>query len=232
MGTAVEDSSEDIATLQIPSPWRPLLEDLSTLHLFMEFYEKTQPPLSNAALECLVRCASVRRSLFSSEDARQAYLAAIIDMTLKVLQTQVGLQHIENYHEFCRLLSRVRTNYQLTEIMSVRSYQPWLEHVASFTISSLQGWQWSSASIHYLLMLWTRLVATASYQKSDQPNMLGDMMPKIIVAYVQSRLDSVQLVAQVRHAACRRPRCDAFGTRCDVNVHEVAGERTWEDMAP
>jgi exportin-7 len=198
VGTAVEDSSEDIATLQIPSPWRPLLEDLSTLQLFFDYYAATAPPLSNAALECLVRCASVRRSLFSSEDVRVSFLSAIVNITLKVLQTQQGLQHADNYHEFCRLLGRVRNNYQLSEIMAVNNFKAWIEHVADFTISSLQGWQWSSGSVHYLLLLWTRLVASAAYQKGDQPSVLSELMPKIIAAYVQSRLDSVQLVVQAR----------------------------------
>lgn len=60
VGTSVEDSAEDLATLQIPAPWRSVLEEPGTLRLFMEYYEATVPPLSNSALECLVRCASVR----------------------------------------------------------------------------------------------------------------------------------------------------------------------------
>ena len=199
VGTAVEDSAEDIATLQIPSPWRPHIEDLSTLQLFFEYYGATAPPLSSTALECLVRCASVRRSLFSSEATRVAFLSAILNITLKVMQTQQGLQHSDNYHEFCRLLGRVRNNYQLAEIMAAENYATWIDHVADFTISSLQGWQWSSASVHYLLLLWTRLVASAAYSKPEQPSKLGELMPKIIEAYVQSRLNSVELVAQVPH---------------------------------
>lgn len=137
VGTAVEDSAEDIATLQIPSPWRSLLEDLSTLQLFKGYYDVTVPPLSNAALECLVRCASVRRSLFSSEDIRTSFLSCIINITLEILQSQKGLQHVENYHEFCRLLGRMRNNYQLSELMAVKNYSAWIERVASFTIDSL-----------------------------------------------------------------------------------------------
>ena len=154
----MEDSAEDIATLQIPSPWRSQLEDPSTLHLFMSYYEAAVPPLSNAALECLVRCASVRRSLFSSEDVRIAFLSAIVNITLSILRTQHGLQHAENYHEFCRLLGRVRNNYQLSEIMAAENYSTWIEHVASFTIKSLQvcprdyscDRSWSEASTRLL----------------------------------------------------------------------------------
>ena len=40
---------------QVPSTWRPVIEDSATLQLFLEFYSATKPPLSNMALECLVR---------------------------------------------------------------------------------------------------------------------------------------------------------------------------------
>ena len=31
---------------------------------------------------------------------------------------QVGLSEHDNYHEFCRLLGRLKTNYQLSELVS------------------------------------------------------------------------------------------------------------------
>eukprot|EP00892_Ulva_mutabilis_P000720 jgi/Ulvmu1/10649/UM066_0030.1 len=196
VGTSVEDWAEDVATLQIPGAWRGHLEDLSTMHLFSDYYFASSPPLSPIALECLVRCASVRRSLFSSEETRVAFLAALMNVTLRVLQSRQGLEHQENYHEFCRLLGRLRSNFQLSEIVSVEHYEPWITAVASFTVSSLQGWQLYSSSVTYLLQLWTRLVSCAAYLKSGQPNLLADLLPQIISAYVQCRLDSVQLVAQ------------------------------------
>jgi exportin-7 len=86
VGTSVEDWAEDVATLQIPAQWRSCLEDLSTLHLYTDYYFASTPPLSNAALECLVRCASVRRSLFSSEETRLSFLSTLVNITLRVLQ--------------------------------------------------------------------------------------------------------------------------------------------------
>lgn len=221
VGTAVEDSAEDIATLQIPSTWRSLLEDLSTLQLFMTYYGQSSPPLSNAALECLVRCTSVRRSLFSTEEVRAAYLSTIVRMTLTILQTKQGLQHQENYHEFCRLLGRVRNNYQLSEIMAVDCYATWLDAVAAFTVSSLQGWQWSSSSVHYLLLLWTRLVASAAYLKTGAPNRLEAVMPPIIAAYVESRVRSVQLVAQVPPSPLLPSVLCSLGACCCALVERI-----------
>jgi exportin-7 len=36
-----------------------------------------------------------------------------------ILRAQAGLaEHHDNYHEFCRLLGRLKTNYQLSELVS------------------------------------------------------------------------------------------------------------------
>ena len=39
---------------QVPSLWRPVVEDPATLQLFLNTYTSCQPPLSSQALECLV----------------------------------------------------------------------------------------------------------------------------------------------------------------------------------
>ena len=44
----------------------------------------------------------------------------------------------ECYHEFCRLLMRLKSNYQLGELMRLEEYPRLIELVAKFTISSLQ----------------------------------------------------------------------------------------------
>jgi hypothetical protein len=36
-----------------------------------------------------------------------------------IFQTQKGLDNPDNYHQFCRLLARLKTNFQLSELVSV-----------------------------------------------------------------------------------------------------------------
>lgn len=43
-----------------------------------------------------------------------------------------------NYHEFCRLLARLKSNYQLGELVMVDSYQETIGLIAKFTVESLQ----------------------------------------------------------------------------------------------
>ena len=101
----------------MPSSWRSLIEDPSTLKIFLDFYAVTKPPLSSMSLECLVRLASVRRSLFTNETERSKFLNALVNGTRDILQSQMGLSSHTNYHEYCRLLGRLKTNYQLAELV-------------------------------------------------------------------------------------------------------------------
>ena len=87
---------------------------------------------------------------------RNNYLQRLIAGTCDVLRKNQGLGEHANYHEFCRLLSRLKTNYQLSELVAVEGYQQWIQAVAEFTLTSLQSWQWASSSVYYLLCLWSR----------------------------------------------------------------------------
>ncbi|KAJ7516733.1 hypothetical protein O6H91_22G068900 [Diphasiastrum complanatum] len=196
VGSSMDESSEDVGTIQIPSLWRPLLEDPSTMQLFFDYYASTKPPLSNEALECLVRLASVRRSLFSGETERLKFLSQMMRGTREILRTQQGLSEHENYHEYCRLLGRLKTNYQLSELVTVENYADWIRLVAEFTIKSLQSWQWASGSVYYLLSLWARLITSVPYLKNDSPSLLDGYVPQITEAFITSRFDSVKALLQ------------------------------------
>ena len=49
-----------------------------------------------------------------------------------------ALADSECYHEFCRLMMRLKSNYQLGELMRQDDYPRLIELVAKFTVSSLQ----------------------------------------------------------------------------------------------
>jgi exportin-7 len=195
VGTSLDESTEDIGTIQVPSSWRGIIEEPATMALLFDAYKASSPPVSNAALECLVRLASVRRSLFASEAERNGDLRRLIAGTSEVLRLNQGLGEHDNYHEFCRLLSRLKTNYQLSELVAVDGYQTWIQHVAEFTLTSLQSWQWASSSVYYLLTLWSRLISSVPYLKGEAPSMLDAYVPRITETFITSRIDSVTAVA-------------------------------------
>ena len=143
------------------------------------------------ALESLVLLASLRRSLFSSEEERQAFLNRLMRGSLRILQQQQGLTQHANYHEICRLLARLKANYQLSELVASDAYAEWISIVATFTIDSFNHWQWAANSVYYLLSLWSRLVASMPYLKGDVPSQLESFVPQVITAFINSRMELV-----------------------------------------
>lgn len=72
------------------------------------------------ALSCLVQFASTR-PLFSNQE-RARHLGNLSKGAEQILENPQGLSDPGNYREFCRFLARLKTNYQLGELVVVRDY--------------------------------------------------------------------------------------------------------------
>ncbi|XP_023702744.1 exportin-7 isoform X3 [Cryptotermes secundus] len=195
IGTSTDESSDDLCTVQIPTSWRPAFLDFSTLKLFFDLYHSLPNTLSPLALSCLVQIASVRRSLFSNTE-RAKFLTHLVNGVKHILQNPQGLSDPSNYHEFCRLLARLKSNYQLGELVMVENYPESIQLIAKFTVQSLQMWQFAPNSVHYLLSLWQRMVASVPYVKATEPHLLETYTPEVSNAYITSRLESVAVVVR------------------------------------
>ncbi|GFY49643.1 exportin-7-A [Trichonephila inaurata madagascariensis] len=193
IGTSPDESSDDLFTVQIPTSWRPAFLDFNSLQLFFDLYHSLTPSLSSMALLCLVQIASVRRTLFNNEE-RGKYLAQLVSGIKSILENPQKLSDTSNYHEFCRLLARLKTNYQLGELVRVESYPETIRLIAKFTVTSLQMWQFAPNSIHYLLSLWQRMVASVPYVKASEPHLLETYTPEVTQAFVTSRLEAAAVV--------------------------------------
>lgn len=199
IGTNPDESNEDVGTIQVPTSWRPLLSDPATTELLFEFYATTEPPRSSRAMEAIILMASVRRSIFPTDKDRGAYLGRFINGIREMLSKQTGLQHQDNYHQFCRLLGRLKANYQLSELVKADGYMEFLELAASFTVESMRNWQYSTNSIHYLLSLWGRLVAAVPYVRPEtgaqgHVQHLEKQVLTVVETYIESMLGSVEAV--------------------------------------
>ncbi len=116
-----------------------------------------------------------------------------------LLSNQVGFQHQDNYHQFCRLLGRLKSNYQLNELVKAEGYLEWLDLASGFTIQSIRNWQYCTNSIHYLFALWGRLVAAVPYVRPDtgahgHVEALEKQVLTVVNAYIDSMLGSVEQV--------------------------------------
>uniref|UniRef100_T1H8L6 Importin N-terminal domain-containing protein n=1 Tax=Rhodnius prolixus TaxID=13249 RepID=T1H8L6_RHOPR len=195
IGTSTDESSDDLCTVQIPTSWRPAFLDFSTLKLFFDMYHSLPSTLSPLALSCLVQIASVRRSLFSNTE-RAKFLTQLVNGVKHILQNPQGLSDPSNYHEFCRLLARLKSNYQLGELVMVENYREAIQLIAKFTVESLTMWQFAPNSVHYLLSLWQRMVASVPYVKATEPHLLETYTPEVTSTYITSRLESVAVVVR------------------------------------
>lgn len=195
IGTSTDESSDDLNTVQIPTSWRPAFLDFTSLKLFFDLYHSLPNTLSCLALSCLVQIASVRRSLFSNTE-RAKFLTHLVNGVKHILQNPQGLSDPGNYHEFCRLLSRLKSNFQLGELVIVEDYPEAIQLIAKFTVQSLQMWQFAPNSLHYLLTLWQRMVSSMPYVKANDPHLLNTYTPEVANAYITSRLESVAVVVR------------------------------------
>lgn len=193
IGTSTDESVDDLATVQIPTSWRSVFLDCTTLQLFFNLFHSLQGELAAMSITSLVQLASVRRSLFNNVE-RTNFLAQLVKGVRSILEQPQTLVDPACYHEFCRLLMRLKSNYQLGELMKLEEYPRLIELVAKFTVSSLQSWQFSANSIHYLLGFWQRLVGSVPYIRSNEPHLLDTYVPEITKAYVTSRLESVETI--------------------------------------
>merc|ERR1712216_940950 len=111
---------------------------------------------------------------------RAKYLCHLMSGTTDIMQNQRGIQDHDNFHEFCRLLSRLKANNQLAELIKSEGYAVWIELLAKFTVASLNAYEWASNSIFYLLSLWSRLVMSLPYLKYEEPSQLSRFVPEIM----------------------------------------------------
>jgi exportin-7 len=189
VGIFPDESTDDIGTVQIPATWRPLFEENDIVTLFWKLYSMLSPASQVKVLHILVHLASVRRSLFTGDDERKTYLVRFVNGIEQVLQNNFGLGSQECYHEFCRLLARLKANFQLNEFVACNNYNSWLEKCANFTVASFKNWEFSAPSVYYLLNFWSRLIASKPYLKSETPSHLETFVPEICKQYLLSRMD-------------------------------------------
>eukprot|EP00668_Euglena_longa_P031811 GGOE01041069.1.p1 GENE.GGOE01041069.1~~GGOE01041069.1.p1 ORF type:complete len:1066 (-),score=423.60 GGOE01041069.1:257-3454(-) len=196
VGIFPDDSSDDVGTVQIPNSWRSLVVDPKTLQLFWDLYALLPCPRSTECLKCIVQFVSVRRSIFLTDEERRTWLGYVLVGMLAVLKGKVGLDKEDNYQEFCRLLSRIKPNYQLSELVNVEAYTEWIDLCAQFTTNSFVNWQATHNAHCFLLTLWARLIASQPYLKGDKPSRLDSYIPKVTQDFVQSRLEMAMALAQ------------------------------------
>ncbi|KAG4097966.1 exportin-7 [Neocallimastix lanati (nom. inval.)] len=189
IGTNVDESTEDVGSVQIPVSWRPTISDPLTLQTIFHTFELLNPPKSAKVLECVSVIVATRRTLFSEEE-RAKFIKSIMQELIKILHLPQAFNDQSNYHEFCRILSRFKTVYHLSDINKIENYQEFINIVTDFTIKSLQSLQTSLNSIQYLLVFWSKMVTTVNQSKPQDDESLHDMTSQIFQSFLNARIEN------------------------------------------
>lgn len=187
VGSMIDETSDDSVTVQVPTVWRIALTDCKVVDMFFRLFKVLPIELTSRVLLNLVQLASVRRTLFSTGE-RQTFLGELVKGVKGIMESPEKLRQQESFHEFCRLVSRLKSNYQLSELLKVDDYSLMVTLLADFTEQSLRAYEFSSNSTYYLLSFWQRMVSSMPYVKATDPHLLGLCCPKITAAFIESRL--------------------------------------------
>ena len=193
IGSMLDESLDELAqmSLQLPAQWRVVMEDSNTPSLFYDILSRIQPARQAQALEVLGGLATARRSIFSSEDKRMSFLSVMARGVQTILSQQsTTLTNSDVFHHFCIALARLKTNYPLPELSKLPIYEDLISLIANFTLSAFKSSS-SPNSLHYLLLVWSRVVADLPYLKVEVSPFLSSFLPSISTVFIQSRLDAI-----------------------------------------
>ena len=122
-------------------------------------------------LEVISSLISVRRSIFASETDRKRFLGHILRGVVEIERDASTLPRGWDsacFHEFCKLLARLKNNFQLMDLVRSEGYSEWVKLTAQFTIHACNPSSGSNNNnLHYLLSLWSKLVASVPFAKLD-----------------------------------------------------------------
>ena len=188
-GNYLDDATDEMCTVQIPGSWRDLFVNFKTMNLFFELYQRLPSNNCSTVVSCLSQMAAIRRSLFTNTE-RTDYFHNLLAGVKTMLENIDHLSDSKTYHEFCKLLARLRAIYQLTEFVKAPCWADFVRLLAQFTVNSLRFVECPANSLHYVLSTWHKLVASVPYMRSNEPHFLEKYAPEVTIAYITTRLVS------------------------------------------
>ncbi|OMJ10544.1 Exportin-7 [Smittium culicis] len=158
VGFQCDESSDDIATIQLPTSWRTAFDAPALVDSYFIAYKDESASIQPLILELLVYFASIRRTFFTDE-TRKKFTMAMVQHITNVIDNSIGLGLVENYHHMCRLLSRFRSTHTLIDMENDQEFEKFLDTVTGFSITGLSLWEIVTCYMASLLTLATKSVS-------------------------------------------------------------------------
>uniref|UniRef100_A0A0K6S6Y1 Importin N-terminal domain-containing protein n=1 Tax=Chromera velia CCMP2878 TaxID=1169474 RepID=A0A0K6S6Y1_9ALVE len=187
MGAVPDDTADDQATVMVPHAWTVLREP-GTVGLFLDLYEKSCAArdftAADLCLQSLVFLAALRKSFFPKEEDRNRMLSELIQGTKVILASRFGLENRLCYHALCRLLGKINTANQLTDLIQTPAFSEWIEQVYNFTEEALKAGRHLDNSEHYLITLWSQMASPLLALQERAPVTLKQYVERVTIAYI------------------------------------------------
>uniref|UniRef100_A0A914LV60 Exportin-7/Ran-binding protein 17 TPR repeats domain-containing protein n=1 Tax=Meloidogyne incognita TaxID=6306 RepID=A0A914LV60_MELIC len=187
-GIVNDETLDEGNNVQIPTKWRPVLVEKQVVTMFFDLYFVLPEQIISKAFLTLVQLVSIRRLLFDGVD-RLKFLDSFICGLKRVLESPQKLSYPDNFHQFCRILSRLKANYQVSELVKCgNQFNNLLELLTVFTQQSLQmSHLFTQSSIFYLMSFWSRMAGSLTYARVDV-DLISAAIPKVCSAFIRSRV--------------------------------------------
>ncbi|KAI1719305.1 exportin-7-B [Ditylenchus destructor] len=195
IGSITDETLDENISIQIPTKWKPVLMERQVGSLFFRLYMSIPADLISKCFQTVVQLTSVRRMLFDPSD-RQKYLDQIVTGLKLVLDSPAKLQEPENFHQFCRILSRLKASYQVSELVKCQDFSALLPMITQFTLQSLRMVEsFTQNSVYYLMSFWSRMAGSLSYSRVDV-EFISESVPQVCTAFIQSRIYLCEVVVR------------------------------------
>lgn len=172
--TMQTEAEENPVTRTYPESWGADLVDVQLMDRLWFLYRipDLEPDVAQTLLEVLTSLVSLRKSFFTDVGLRPWWYAIVLLQTHLVMERFLHLEDEETLSAFARLLNRMKPNCDLSELMQLAEFSPWLRSLCSFTRQCLANWKHASTSLLSLLSVWGRLIEAKSYATQDTAEML------------------------------------------------------------
>ncbi|KNC86870.1 hypothetical protein SARC_01016 [Sphaeroforma arctica JP610] len=198
IGTASDESIDDLGTVEIPSSWKRTIQENDLVEVLFTLYADNEtaqhPQMRSKTLECVAQMAAIKRSLFVTLD-RKTYFSKFITHCIKIMDIKQGLEVEENYHQFCRVLARIKM-VEMSNLVEEDLFARLVTAVGDLLGASVGAWQWAGHSTDYLLTVWAKLVPAlpTRTKPSPLPALFDVYSPRIANDYYSSRIDAVETI--------------------------------------
>eukprot|EP00388_Colpodella_angusta_P003644 GDKJ01012733.1.p1 GENE.GDKJ01012733.1~~GDKJ01012733.1.p1 ORF type:complete len:1171 (-),score=285.95 GDKJ01012733.1:230-3580(-) len=198
LGTMPEDTTDETATVMLPSSW-DIMKETEMPFVFFELYKLASSLNSELSamysVQFLIYLAALRRSYFSNEEERAKLTKALLEITTSIIKDPRGDSNAvpwrrwpKVYHELCKLLSKINNSNKLRELTEFSIFHEWVDAVFKMTSQALPMWHQQPHSQHYLILFWSAFVAPVSYAIDLDVTALKAALVRISVEFVQGQI--------------------------------------------